>query len=83
MNTPWGWVQEFKAKLDRKEEIKVPYNHPFLRLDDSQMKGLGCLAEDLRAKHYRDELPKKQLAEWRRLLGCKQGCSIPMYVIII
>lgn len=76
-------VREFKAKLERKEEIKVPYNHPFLRLDDSQMKELGKLAEELRTAFYNKELTKTELAKWRKYLGCKQGCSFATYVIII
>ena len=65
-------VREFKAKLERKEEIKVPYNHPFLRIDDSQMKELGNLAETLRTKYYAKQMTKQDLQRWRKYLGCKQ-----------
>ena len=77
-----GMVEEFRQKIQNEEQIKVPYNHPFLRLDDSQMKELGNLAETLRTKYYAKQMTKQDLQRWRKYIGCKQGCSIATYVKI-
>jgi hypothetical protein len=73
-------VVEFEEHLSKSKEIRVPYNHPLLKLDHNQMVCLGRQVNEIRTAHYNNigqgSVSKTALADARRLLGCKQLCTI-------
>lgn len=70
----------FQGKLSRDEAILVPYNHPMLKLNHTQMVCLGKKVNEVRKAHYhlvgQEAVTKKQLTYTRKLFGCKQLCTL-------
>lgn len=71
-------VKNFSDMLSREEVIKVPYNHPLLRLDHNKMVCLGQQVNRLRSEFYAlvGSITRKKLDDGRKLFGCKQLCTI-------
>lgn len=71
-----GTIEEWKELLAKGEDIRVPYNHPLLKLNSQAMKDLGDYVDGVKMDYYKGNRSKQDYDDVSRKCGCRQSCSI-------
>ena len=80
-------IEHWKELIANKHDIRVPYNHPLLKLTSQVMKDLGAYADAIKMEYYKGNITKQDYDDISRKIGCRQSCSIakcaPFLVLLL